>query len=145
MDRATRARFFGEWGMVVGRLHMVERAMFAEDALGSGATSSWADAVTSRLAALPGKYQDAGMEFDAIADAVGRLQASVGAVSRSVRPGLAHGDLYLANILVTEERLAGLLDFEHARLWDPVADFVKLMFSPFALPRIPKHNFRRVP
>ena len=87
MDRETRARLFGEWGMVVGRLHRVERAMFAEDALGSGATASWADMVTARLAALPGKYQEAGMAFDAIAEAVGRLQASVGAVSRAVRPG----------------------------------------------------------
>jgi Ser/Thr protein kinase RdoA (MazF antagonist) len=131
MDRETRARLFGEWGMVVGRLHMIERDMFAEDALGSGATSSWADAVTARLAALPGKYKEAGMAFDAIADAVGRLQASVGEVSRSVRPVLAHCDLYLANILVTEERLAGLLDFEHARFWDPVSDFVKLMLFVF--------------
>jgi len=131
MDRETRARLFGEWGRVVGRLHRVERAMFAEDALGSGATASWADVVTARLAALPGKYKDAGMEFDAIADAVGRLQASVGEVSRAVRPVLVHRDLYLANMLVTEGRVAGLLDFEHARFCDPVTDFVKLMVFVF--------------
>jgi Ser/Thr protein kinase RdoA (MazF antagonist) len=34
-------------------------------------------------------------------------------------------DLYLANTVVRDGKYAALLDFEYARAWDPVTDFVK--------------------
>jgi aminoglycoside phosphotransferase (APT) family kinase protein len=52
-------------------------------------------------------------------------------VSPQVRPSLVHRDLYLPNTLVAAGRFLCLLDLEHARSWDALADFVKLQMWVF--------------
>jgi aminoglycoside phosphotransferase (APT) family kinase protein len=59
----------------------------------------------------------------------GRLVQSVAAVTDMVSPMLTHRDLYLANVLVNEGRFAAILDFELAKGYDPLLDFVKLGHS----------------
>ncbi len=49
----------------------------------------------------------------------------------SVKLAPIHGDLYPPNILINQGRFAGLLDFDHAKLFDPCFDFVKLRMWTF--------------
>ncbi len=37
-----------------------------------------------------------------------------------------HRDLYADNIVVADATVAGIIDFEHAKIWDPMADFAKI-------------------
>lgn len=47
-------------------------------------------------------------------------------------PRLVHRDLHLGNVLVDDNRVNSVLDFEMVREWDPAYDFVKIRNSVFA-------------
>jgi len=123
------SRFFQAWGAFVGRMHAIEVPCFADRLTGDGAATygSWDAAVRANLerlrslnalhGTLPASDLDAATSW--------ALEAAAH-VSRDVRPAIAHRDLYLANTLVHDDTFQGVIDFELAKLWDPVYDFVKL-------------------
>jgi aminoglycoside phosphotransferase (APT) family kinase protein len=56
-----------------------------------------------------------------------RLEHILAASAPVVSPTLVHRDLCLKNVLIDEHgKFTALLDFEHARLSDPLMDFAKL-------------------
>ncbi len=55
-----------------------------------------------------------------------RLIGAAAGVAAEVSPAITHRDLYLANVLINGGRFAALLDFELAKGYDPLLDFVKL-------------------
>lgn len=55
----------------------------------------------------------------AVSDAINGLHADTA-------PCLVHLDLHLSNVLLLQDGEIGLLDFEHAKIGDPIEDLVKL-------------------
>jgi aminoglycoside phosphotransferase (APT) family kinase protein len=91
-----------------------------------------AEVAASRAAALARQHAVARLLPAPIVVAVVQaLEGEAAALVDIVQPGLTHLDLYLPNVLTRRGRLAALLDFEHARWWDPAADFVKLAMWVF--------------
>ena len=66
-----------------------------------------------------------------LAAASERIVGGAATVSSVVKPALIHGDLYPPNTLLEAGRFVAILDFEHAKAWDPVHDFVKLNMWTF--------------
>ena len=132
MTPPKAAKYFEDLGMMVARLHSVQRDFFCRDVLGPDGDRSWPKIVGRRLDMVGGQFRELGREVPRdIAAAVLRLRAAVQHLSASIRPVLVHGDLYPENTVVTDGRLSALLDFEFARLWEPAADFVKLELLAF--------------
>src|SRR6185503_17948469 len=88
----------------------------------------WAAHVENRLERLVHYNERAQVLETAELDLVqARFRALLASSAAEVKPSLTHRDLCLKNVLVSPEgAFAALLDFEHARLSDPVMDFVKL-------------------
>lgn len=119
-------------GTAVARLHEVPVETFGDSSTGLGiGPDTWGAVVASRVEGLARVYRDQNGMFEpavtTLASAgltlLSRLAAEVSPV---VRPGVAHLDLHLPNILVDPAgRFRLLLDLEHVRRVDPVMDFVK--------------------
>ncbi len=123
-----RASLFSDFGAALGRLHRIVLPHFTERVgAPEAAVGDWA-AVVRRAAE---RYADwnrrvgvlAAPEIGAICD---RLAQGAEDVKAVVSPALTHRDLYLANVLVNHGRFAALIDFELAKGYDPLHDFVKL-------------------
>lgn len=128
LDDAQRARLFSDFGAAVGRLHRIGLPRFTER-IGApeSAVDDWATVVRRVAERYAAWNREVGVlaapEIEAIRD---RLIRDAAAVSPVVSPALTHRDLYLANVLVRDGRLAALLDFELAKGYDPLQDFMKL-------------------
>jgi aminoglycoside phosphotransferase (APT) family kinase protein len=127
-DGPQRSQFFADFGAAVGRLLQIRLPHFTERIGSPGAAvGDWATLVrriTDRYAPWNDKIAAlTPLEVAAIRE---RLVQSVAAVTDVVSPMLTHRDLYLANVLVNEGRFAAILDFELAKGYDPLLDFVKL-------------------
>lgn len=125
---SQRPAFFADFGAAVGRLHQIRLPRFTER-LGSVEASfgDWA-ALVRRAAERYAAWNDevgalTTMEIAAIRE---RLIRGADEVNATVRPALTHRDLYLANVLTHGGRFAAILDFELAKGYDPLLDFVKL-------------------
>ncbi len=155
MNDRRRDSLFSDLGQAVGRLHGIGLPKFTER-IGTPEADldSWAAAVGQRAERAALRSREIGLlstqETDAV---VHRLQRSAENVSRVVAPVLTHYDLYLANVLVRDGRFEALLDFELAKGWEPMFDFVKLGmwvfeewprgFQPFVTAY--RHRVGRVP
>ena len=132
MSELQRATFFRDFGQAVARLHSINLGYFSEDLASSRREETWTSVVESRLERLKNNHLQAELlSPQSIESAEGAILSIVRAVSREVRPSLVHRDLYLPNTLVAAGRFRCLLDFEHARSWDALSDFVKLKMWVF--------------
>ena len=132
MAAPARAAFFENFGSAVARLHAIDLGHFSEDAPWSGRHDTWASLVEARLDRLAENHRPAaGLPRASVEAATEAIRSAARAVSPEVRPSLVHRDLYLPNTLVTAGRFRCLLDFEHARSWDAVTEFVKLRMWVF--------------
>jgi len=132
MSEGQRAAFFRDFGNAVARLHAVNVGYFAEDLASSRREETWASVVESRVARLENDHLQAGLlPRGRIEAAAAAIRSVVRTVSPHVCPSLVHRDLYLPNTLVADGRFLCLLDFEHARSSDALADFVKLRMWVF--------------
>jgi aminoglycoside phosphotransferase (APT) family kinase protein len=126
VSQVDATRIGEELGRLVARIHTISGREFAE-LVGLGLRiSSWRDLCRTRLASLVESNEHAGV-LDG-----GRLHALAQRLARYlgrvpiVRPALTHSDLFLPNVVMRSGEVVGLLDWEHARFYDPVWDFVKL-------------------
>jgi aminoglycoside phosphotransferase (APT) family kinase protein len=124
MDSPQRIRFADELGQLVGRIHACSGPWFG-DVLG---TEKHPDIrtflhvlVDSRLAQAPEGITTIGR--DGLATVFHR---AVDAVSADSVPSLTHGDLWRQNMVLRQNRIACLLDFEHGGYADRFLDFGKL-------------------
>jgi aminoglycoside phosphotransferase (APT) family kinase protein len=132
MSDDQRAGFFRDFGKAVARLHAVNVGYFAEDLASSRREETWASVVESRVERLENDHLQAGvLPRGRVESAAAAIRSVVRTVSPHVCPSLVHRDLYLPNTLVAGGRFVCLLDFEHARSSDALADFVKLQMWVF--------------
>lgn len=128
LDAADRNALFSDLGEAVGRLHGIGCAKFT-DKIGTPEADleRWSDVVGKRARSAARRNRELGTldapEIEAILD---RLERTADNVSDVVEPVLIHHDLHLANVLLRGGRFAALIDFEQAKAWDPMHDFVKL-------------------
>ncbi len=128
LDGAQRASLFSDFGAAVGRLHRIGLPHFTER-IGApeAAVGDWAAVVRRAAERYAAWNREVGVlaapEIDAIRDRLTRAAVDIAA---EVSPALTHKDLYLANVLVNDGRLTALIDFELAKGYDPLLDFVKL-------------------
>ena len=122
LDAAGQEAVCRGWGEAVAGLH----AISAPDFTGYPG-ASWAQVAAARAAQLAARHAEAGLLPAAhVTRARQRVEREAAAVSGLVTPALTHLDLHLPNVLTRRRHFAALLDFEHARWWDPAADLVKL-------------------
>jgi aminoglycoside phosphotransferase (APT) family kinase protein len=132
MSERERAAFFRDFGAAVARLHAIDVGYFSEDIAATAGEPTWGSLVQSRAERLRDHHLNAGLvPRKSIDRAHEVLLATVQTVGSALRPALVHRDLYLPNTLVEAGRFRCLLDFEHARSWDAVSDFVKLRMWVF--------------
>lgn len=130
-DPASALRLAGEMGRLTRRLRTVAAERCGPLALGPGTgaragllrlPSAWAD--PRRLASLAGRWLHAlGPELEPrTAAALADRLANVPALFAGRPAVLAHGDWAPANVIVDRGRVAAVLDWEFARLADPLFD-----------------------
>lgn len=118
-DRAAICR---GWGAAVAGLHALRAPSFT-----GYSGSSWAQVVSDRIALLASRHADTDLLPAARVTAARRaIEYDAARIDGMVKPAFTHLDLHLPNVIVRQHRFAALLDFEHARWWDPAADLVKL-------------------
>ena len=128
LDTEQRAAFFSDFGAAVGRLHGIGLPWFSDRLGEPGAdTADWATVVRRTAEQAATRNREIGTLPAAEVASIGeRLIRDALDVSPVVTPALTHRDLYLPNVLVETGRFKALLDFELAKGWDPLFDFVKL-------------------
>jgi aminoglycoside phosphotransferase (APT) family kinase protein len=128
LPAGARDRFFAALAEQCAALHAVPVANFADGAApGARAFPTWEALVASRVGALEERYAAVGLAVDGAVAAAAAVVAGLAArVSPDVRPALTHRDVYLDNVVVDLRGRPVLIDFEHAKLWDPLADLAKL-------------------
>ena len=132
MNDAQRRTFFRDFGRAVERLHAVDIGYFAEEFASGRREDTWAALVDARLAELEARHRRTVVAPPERVEAASHaIRSAARSVTVRVPPSLVHRDLYLPNTLVTGGRFRCLLDFEHARSSDAIADFVKLRMWVF--------------
>ncbi len=139
LDAAARAGLLAAMGELLARIHSLPLAavyafwQYPEDTV--HAPADWATnfvqkKVASDLAVLA---PSGALADNVIADMQERLTrwaASLAAAPVALAP--LHGDFYLDNLLVTEDGdIAGLLDWEAARLGDPLWELARTQVASF--------------
>jgi aminoglycoside phosphotransferase (APT) family kinase protein len=124
MDPSRRLRFAGELGQLVGRVHSCSGQWFG-DVLG---TEKYPDIRTFLHALVESRLAEAPEDITSIGrDGLSaELHRAIDAVSPDGVPSLTHGDLWRQNVVIRQDRIACLLDFEHGRYADRFLDFGKL-------------------
>ncbi|WP_034270392.1 phosphotransferase family protein [Actinospica robiniae] len=122
-------RLFTDLGVALRALHGIERDGFTSRLDGSAPSfARWPDYLSVRIEAIAARCRATGAleesELARVLAAVERLMAHVG---DEARPTLCHRDLYADNLLVEPNgRLAAILDFDTAEVWDHAGEFDKL-------------------
>jgi aminoglycoside phosphotransferase (APT) family kinase protein len=128
LDGPRRTALFFDFGDAVRRLHGVGLPRFT-DRIGTPEASigDWATVVGRTAERAASRNRENGvLTAPEVAGILDRLTHAAADISEVVSPALTHRDLYLANMLVSDGRLRALIDFELAKGWDPLFDFVKL-------------------
>ncbi|QHE59805.1 phosphotransferase [Rossellomorea vietnamensis] len=122
-----KQQFSWEFGETLAKLHSIKGDFFSEDLLGEKKTSSWRELVTNRLEKLLHENREVcvldNKTIDNMEEKCNRLLQNL---SDNIEPGFTHRDLYLSNVLVADNKFLNIIDFEHARFYDPLWDFVKV-------------------
>jgi aminoglycoside phosphotransferase (APT) family kinase protein len=137
LPAAAQRRFFAGLAEQCAALHAAPVGTFADGAApGARAFPTWEALVVSRVGALEERYAGVGLAVDGAVAAAAAVVADLAArVSPDVGPALTHRDVYLDNVVVDPQGRPVLIDFEHAKPWDPLADLAKLdllVFPGFA-------------
>ena len=135
LDTASQRLFFQALGSNLARLHAIDLNAFARNVYGEPPIATWYEMVQERLSALREErvWDSLGMA-PVFSKASTRILKQAEEVSPFVSPVLVHDDIYLSNLLIDATGFAGIVDFEQARSWEPVSDFVKpeiLVFSNY--------------
>lgn len=138
----TEAQAFAwSFGQIVARMHSITGAAFSEDVLVERSYESWEDLCEARLTRLLTSNRRIAQLPQTVLDVIEeRSRNLLAALPPDIEPRFTHRDLYLPNTLVRQNRFCALLDFEAARFYDPLWDFVKLDAWVFqAHPQLRKH------
>jgi len=128
LEQPQRISFFSDLGDMIGRLHGIGLPHFTERIGSPGAAvSDWYTVVQRTTERAAAWNRERGMlTLPEIAAFYDRLLRDTATISAVVKPALTHRDLYLANVLIADGHLTAIIDFELAKGYDPLLDFVKL-------------------
>lgn len=126
---AEKRRLCAQLGEILAKLHFPPVRCFADSAAPSGRTyQTWSDLVGHRLSVLGDRYTRDGVPLSSlVGEARDALYGLVEELSAApIVPSLTHRDIYGDNIIISSGSIAGIIDFEQAKLWDGVAEFAKI-------------------
>lgn len=132
-ERSITDRFFTELGRSVARLHTVAFDGFSSRIGGLATFPTWADYLDYRLPQIVGRVRAArSFSESETTSMISRVAEMARKVSPVVKPRLTHRDLYLDNILATDDGgVAAIIDFDGAEAWDPIADLARPRWQIF--------------
>lgn len=107
----------------------------------SGPSSTWALKANQRFHAKLQYASGLSLLDQSLAQALVRRWASLETSLRSAPTSLTHRDLMPGNVLLLDARFGCFIDFEHARMADPLYDFVKLFRSTLSLSPVLREGF----
>ena len=119
-------------GRLMGAVH---RRLADVDTDGLHLPTDWAsperlaDLSRRRLETIAGRVS--AVTRAAVAGAIAEHLEVAGASMPNARARFVHGDFAPANVIVAEDRLVGLIDFEYARLADPLLDAATFQWLTF--------------
>ena len=133
---AVRPRVLQEFGRTVGRLHCIDlpvETVWRDDA--GFVHDDWLGVVRSSIAEAEAELEGRlGDEFETVATAAMTIRKRAAELLPMINsPRLVHRDLHLANVLIDDDRITAVLDFEMVREWDAAYDFVKIRNSVFPI------------
>jgi len=142
-DPVKRARFFGQLGEAVARLHRVAQPEFTSRIGGGHGFSRWSDFVADRWPSIVERAARAGVDHDLIAASQRALFPLASRFDDVAHPVVCHRDLYFDNLLCDGDgNLVALLDFDMAEAWEPAGDFHKLRWWLFGNDGAAEREFR---
>lgn len=126
MDSQACEELMRDIGAAVARVHQVPVPGFGDAATGLGTgPASWPGIIAQRAYTAVVSVHPDGRSTAAV-DAAAGLLVDLASGLETVTAAVAHLDVFAPNVLVDQRgRFARLLDLEHIRRVDPVADFVK--------------------
>ncbi len=133
-DGPRTTRFFTDLGTMTRALHDLPTEAFSSRLDGSAPSfDRWDEYLRWRLPRILDRVHRTqaftASEIEPIADTIEELAIEV---EPYARPSLCHRDLYLDNLLATQDgQVAALLDFDGAEAWDSAIDVVKLRWLVF--------------
>jgi aminoglycoside phosphotransferase (APT) family kinase protein len=131
-DTATRARFLGQLGETVARLHEIALPKFSSRIGAGDGFVRWSQYLANRWSSVLERAHRAGLDTHLVSAADAALFPLADRFDDVARPVLCHRDLYYDNLLCDRAgNLVGLLDFDMAEAWEPAGDFHKLRWWVF--------------
>ena len=120
LDDERAALYFRDLGRVTREVHDVRGERFGS--ILNPEWSSWSDAIGSRLEERVAQYDASAIDSTALRMLLAALPAARADLDRA-DPRLLHGDLWSLNILLDDDRISGIVDWDTANWGDPVADW----------------------
>lgn len=127
-------RLFSDLGVATATLHGIDQDVFSSRVDGSSPSfARWSDYLEHRLEQVRDRCRSVRAVDEKDLDrAVALIQDLARAVSSVARPTLCHRDLYAGNVLVDRQgRLAAILDYDAAEVWDTAGEWFKLNWLLF--------------
>jgi aminoglycoside phosphotransferase (APT) family kinase protein len=139
---AKRARFFGQLGEAVARLHRVTQPEFTSRVSSGPGFERWSEFVAHRWGSVVERAEHAGVDHDLIAASEAALLPLASRFDDVAHPVVCHRDIYFDNLLCDADgNLVALLDFDMAEAWEPAADFHKLRWWVFGTDATAEREF----
>lgn len=126
LERAGRGPLGEDFIATLAAIHDSRwRDTALERVLGDGGVDAGANDAATRLAAMRSAVESYRLEPEPVlADALCWLERNL---PEQTRVALVHGDYRTGNVVFGTERIAGVLDWEFARLGDPASDLAWLL------------------
>jgi aminoglycoside phosphotransferase (APT) family kinase protein len=128
-NKENREKFARSFGTFVAKMHRIESDSFSHALHKKPGKKSlnWKNFVLRKLEGFTFDIRKGNLLPPSFLAAVEeKTRGLIDSIGPDVKPGFTHMDLYLANALVNAENFSAILDFESARFYDPIWDFVKL-------------------
>lgn len=126
-DCLEKENFAYDFGKGLAGLHNIQGETFSDDIIGNKKYNSWRELVSQRLDKLIFENKEVNVLDDKTLSTIEkRCRSLIQLLPEEIKPGFTHRDLYLSNVLVQNNKFHCIIDYEHARFYDPLWDFVKI-------------------
>lgn len=132
MSIDERKEFFYEFGTLIGKMHQIKNCCYSEDILCNKTYHSLTDFCRIRMNNSVLAIEKSNLvSNNFIKEATNKISNKIISLDMNVTPTFVHGDLHLENVILKDNHIVGLIDFERCKFLDSYYDFVKLFLWVF--------------